>query len=137
MEAKTVRDLDDLAFGNTELRSRFVVRRIAKRDDGIQSVVATRQFDDDEDAIRVLLEARTFERLGRERGGRAIQEEGQSRAESETVHASNNEVPAVTAATGMFCHRDLSPPQRLRRHTEAQRHREIDFSFVSWCLCVS
>src|ERR1044072_7563289 len=96
MEAEAVGDLDDLAFGNTELRSRLVVRRIAKRDDGIQSVVAARQLDDDEDAVRVLLDARALKGLSGKRGRRAIQEEGQSRAESETVHASSNEVPAVT-----------------------------------------
>ena len=94
MEAKAVGDLDDLALRNPELRPRLVVLRVTERHHRIQAVIAARQLDDDEDAVRMLLDARALKGLSGERGGRPIQDERQSRTETETVHSLGDEIAA-------------------------------------------
>ena len=69
-----------------------VVRGVAKRHDGVQAVVATGQLDDDEDAVGMLLDARALERLRGERRRRAAQEQRQPRADTDAVHAADQEV---------------------------------------------
>jgi hypothetical protein len=51
MEAKAVGDFDHLALGDPDLRPGPVVRGVAERHDGVQSIIAAGQLNDDEDAV--------------------------------------------------------------------------------------
>src|SRR5262245_30892203 len=69
VEPETVRNLDNLPLADSEIRPRPIVRRIAEGDDGVETVVATGELDHDENALRVLLDARPLQRLrGKSRG---------------------------------------------------------------------
>ena len=71
-----------------------VIGRVAVRNDRVQPVVATGQFDDDQDTLGVLLDARAFERLRRERGRCAAQDERQAGADADAVQSPNEEIAA-------------------------------------------
>src|SRR4030095_3463039 len=96
VESEAIGNLDNLAFGNPQLRPRAVVRGVTKRDHRVQAVVATRQLDDHKDPVGVLLNARAFERLRGERRGRAVQDEGQTGTDAKSVHPPSDEVAAIT-----------------------------------------
>src|SRR6476660_3421002 len=75
MKSESVADLDHLALRNAQMGPRAVIRRVAVRYDRVEAVVAAGQFDDDEDALGVFLDARALERLRDERGGGARDEQ--------------------------------------------------------------
>src|SRR6185369_8920713 len=97
METEAVADLDHLAIGNPDMGPRAIVRGVAVRDEGVQAVVATRQLDDDEDALGVALDARALQRLRGERSRRAGQEHRQRRADADAVQPAREKVASRTA----------------------------------------
>src|SRR5262245_20665201 len=78
--------------------TRAVVRGVAVRHDGVQAVVAAGQFDDDEDALGVFLDAAPLERLRGQRGGGAGDEHWQGGADADPIEAAREEVASRTAA---------------------------------------
>jgi hypothetical protein len=63
MEPEAIRNLDHLAFGDSQFRPGAIVGGVTEWDDRVQAVVATRQLDDDEDALGMFFEAGSLERL--------------------------------------------------------------------------
>src|SRR5262245_29259781 len=98
VKSESVANLDDLALWDAQMGTRAVIRRIAVRHDGVQAVVAARQFDDDEDTLGVFLDARPLERLRRQRGGGAGDEHRQGGANADPIEAAREEVASRTAA---------------------------------------
>src|SRR5262245_3157741 len=76
-EAEAVGDFDHLALVEPELRLGAVVSGIATGHDSIQSVIAAGQLNDDEDAVRMLLDARALKCLSGERSRRAAEDQRQ------------------------------------------------------------
>ena len=96
VEPEAIGNLDDMALGNSELRSDAVVLRIAIRNHRVQAVVASRELEHHENPLRVLLEARSLQCLRGQRRRRPVEEERQPGAESQAVHPSDEEVAAGT-----------------------------------------
>ena len=94
MKAEAVGGLEHVALLDPELRPGAVVGRIAVRHDRVQPVVAAGQLDDDENALGMLLDARALERLRRERGRRAAQDERQPGADADAVQSAGEEIAA-------------------------------------------
>src|SRR4030095_6910607 len=95
----------------------------------MQPIVAARQLDDDEDAIRVLLDARALERLRGERGGGAIQDEREPRAHPKAVHPPHEEITPRARTSKVSIHRALSvnsqhPTPKATEITEARLNTE-------------
>ena len=67
------------------MRPGAVIRRVAERHDGVQPVVAARQFEDDEDPFGMLLDARALERLRGQRSRRAAEEHRKRGADADAV----------------------------------------------------
>ena len=99
MKAEAVGRFDHLVLGDAELRPRAVVRRIAVRHDGVQAVVAARQLDDDENALRTFFDARPLQGLRRQRGGRAAQHERQAGADADAVEPAGQKLASRTRTT--------------------------------------
>ena len=85
MEANTVADLQNGVVRNPEVRAGAVIGGIAERHDGIEPVVAARQFEDDEDPFGMLLDARSLERLRGQRSRRPAQERRERGADPDAV----------------------------------------------------
>src|SRR5262245_43861394 len=98
VKSESVADLDDLALWNTQMGTRAVIRGVAVRHDGVQAVVAAGQFDDDEDALGVFLDARPLERLRGQRGAGAGDEHRQGGADADPIESARQEVASRTAA---------------------------------------
>src|SRR5262245_39118070 len=98
VKSESLADFDDLAFWNAQMGTRAVIRRVAERYDSVQAIVAAGQFDDDEDALGVFLDARPLERLRRQRGGGAGNEHRQGGADADPIEAAREEVASRTAA---------------------------------------
>src|SRR5215510_7378096 len=111
MEAVSAGDLDRFALFDPELRPRAIVRGVSEWHDGVESVVTAGELDDHEDAIRVSLDARPFERLRRECRLRAAQDERQPGADPKAVHAANQEVPTRAFTGCMSIHKAPSTPK--------------------------
>ena len=94
MKAEAVGGLEHVAILDPEIRPGAVVGRVGVRNDRIQPVVAAGQLDDDQDALGVLLDARAFERLRRERGRRAAQDEREAGADADAVQSPDQEIAA-------------------------------------------
>jgi hypothetical protein len=77
---------------------RAVIGRVAVGHDRVQPVVAAGQLDDDENALGMLLDARAFERLRRERCRCAAQDERQAGADADAVESPDQEVAARAEA---------------------------------------
>ena len=98
MKAEPLGGLEHVAILDPEIRPGAVIRRVAVRHDRVQPVVAAGQLDDDENALGVLLDARAFERLRRERGRCAAQDERQAGADADAVQSPDQEIAARAEA---------------------------------------
>jgi hypothetical protein len=96
MKTEAVGGLDDVTVRDSELWPRPVIGRVAVGNDGVQAVVAARQLDDDENSLRMLLDARALERLRRQRCRHAVQECRQSRCHSHAIQAAGEELATGT-----------------------------------------
>ena len=114
VEPEPIGRLDDLAFGDPELRSGAVVGGIAVRHDGIQAIVAARQFDDDENSLGMLFDTGALERLCGEYGRRAAKDQREPDAHTDAVHATREEVAARTRARKMSVDHLNSPSPQPR-----------------------
>jgi hypothetical protein len=61
VEAEPIADLDHLAVGDPDVGPGAVVRRIAVRNERVQAVIAAGELDDDENALRMFLNARALQ----------------------------------------------------------------------------
>src|SRR5438552_7257592 len=94
MKTEPLGRFEHIAILDPELGPGAVIGRVGVRNDRIQPVVAAGQFDDDQDALGVLLDARSFERLGRERGRSAAQNERETGADADAVKPPDQEIAA-------------------------------------------
>ncbi len=92
MEAKAVGDFDHLALGDPDLRPGPVVRRVAEGHDGVQSIIAAGQLNDDEDAVGMLFDTGALQRLRRERRRCAAEDQRQHAADTDAVHPADEEI---------------------------------------------
>ena len=67
MKAEPVGRLEDLALLDAQMRPRAIVGRVAVGHDGIQAVVTACEFDDDQNAFGMFLDAGALECLRGER----------------------------------------------------------------------
>src|SRR5262245_10183827 len=68
MEPESISPLDRVALPNADRRPGAVIGGVAVGNDGIESIVAARQLDDDEDALGMFFDARAAKRLRGEDG---------------------------------------------------------------------
>ncbi len=99
MKAKSMRRFQHFALRDAELRSRAVVRGIAIGHDRVQTVVAARQLDHDENSLGMRLDAGALERLRRQRRRRAAQHKRQSGADADAVQPADQKVATGTRRT--------------------------------------
>src|SRR5262245_19019039 len=101
MEAEAVRRFDRLTLFDAKLRARAIVRRVAVRHDRVQAVDAAREFDDHQNAFRVLLDARALERLRREGGGGPAQYDGQRGTHANAIQTADEKFASRAAAANV------------------------------------
>ena len=99
MKAEPLGGFEHVAILDPEIRPGAVIGRVGVRDDRIQPVVAAGQLDDDQDALGMLLDARAFERLRRERGRCAAQDERETGADADAVQSPSQEIAARARTT--------------------------------------
>src|SRR5215471_19238592 len=98
MEAERVADLQHLFRGDADTWTRAIVRGIGVRHDGVQPVVSARQFQHDEDPLRMLLEARALKRLRGERGRRPTEKHRETSADTDSIQTTRQEISTRTVA---------------------------------------
>jgi hypothetical protein len=94
VEAEVVIQLQHLVLGDADLGSGLVVGVVPIGHNRIETVIATRQFDHDQDALRVFLAA--DQRLVGPGQGEPFEHGGQTRGHADSVHASAEEVAPRT-----------------------------------------
>src|SRR4051812_18306791 len=98
MKSEAVANADDLPIRNPQVRSRAVIRSVAARNDRVQSIVAARELDHNENSLWMLLQARSLKRLRSECRRCPVQNERQPGADTDAVQASDEKVAAGTRA---------------------------------------
>src|SRR5262245_21536582 len=106
MEAKSVGSLDDLGLLNPKLRTGAVVRRIAERHYGVQTIVAAGELDDDQNTFGMFFDAGAFERLCGKRCGRPTQDHREGGAHANTVQAAHEKFASGATAANMSSRHD-------------------------------
>src|SRR5439155_21791029 len=98
VEPESVRDVDDLALRSAEMGTAAIVGGVAVRNDRIQPVIDSGQFDNDQHAPGMFFDAGPLERLCGERRGRAGEEHRQRGADANPVETAREEVASRAAA---------------------------------------